>query len=202
MMRQPQPVGVCEADGRVKTFRETVRRPLATPSGRCASSSPGRGAFAGRESKASPRRGGVCEADGGVKTFRQTVRRPLANPSGRCAASSPGRGAFLSEQQPKAVPKRGALTGSRGKASPFRGGVCEADGRVLYVPAARNFPGQEKQISGFTPPPYFSAFSSARLNCAMSLGETPGMRPAWASVRGRMRRSFSRASSVIVSMGS
>ena len=49
-------------------------------------------------------------------------------------------------------------------------------------------------------PVYFS-FSSTILNCARSLGDTPGIRPAWAKVRGRIFASFSRDSNVIVSMG-
>ena len=52
------------------------------------------------------------------------------DPSGRFAASSPKRGAFLRGKQPKATPKGKPLTGSRVKASPYRGGVCEADGGV------------------------------------------------------------------------
>ena len=48
---------------------------------------------------------------------------------------------------------------------------------------------------------YFFTFSSASDSCEMSLGDTPGIRPAWASVRGRIFASFSRASSVRVESG-
>lgn len=46
---------------------------------------------------------------------------------------------------------------------------------------------------------YFLFLSRAMLSWARSLGDTPGMRPAWASVRGRIFANFSRASRVMVS---
>ena len=44
-------------------------------------------------------------------------------------------------------------------------------------------------------------FNSTILSCAKSLGDTPGIRPAWANVLGLIFASFSRDSSVIVSIG-
>ena len=45
------------------------------------------------------------------------------------------------------------------------------------------------------------SFKITILSCARSLGDTPGIRPACANVRGRIFASFSRDSSVIVSIG-
>ena len=45
------------------------------------------------------------------------------------------------------------------------------------------------------------SFNNTMLSCARSLGDTPGIRPACAKVRGRIFVSFSRDSSVIVSIG-
>ena len=98
------------------------------------------------------------------------------NPSGRCAALAGLRlahhaarlGAALafcdrcpcsvSLHPPQAAldsaaPKGEPLTGSRGKASPPRGGVCEADGGVWHVPATQNPAGREKQTAGSRPRP-------------------------------------------------
>ena len=41
------------------------------------------------------------------------------------------------------VPLEGKPLKSRVKASPFRGGVCEADGGVLHIPVTRNLTGNE-----------------------------------------------------------
>ena len=45
------------------------------------------------------------------------------------------------------------------------------------------------------------SFKITILSCARSLGDTPGIRPAWANVLGLIFASFSRDSSVIVSIG-
>ncbi len=78
-------------------------------------------------------------------------------------------------------------------------GVCKTVCRALPA-AARSAPYLFSFISYlFSCPP--RALHSAMDSCARSLGDTPGMRPACPSVRGRMRASFSRASSVSVVRG-
>ena len=99
--------------------------------------------------------------------------------------------------------------GSPQKASPF-GRSCRPqaadEGRLFYIallqsgcvnfplirPAA-TFPQRGKA--------HLLSFKITILNCARSLGDTPGIRPAWANVLGLIFASFSRDSSVIVSIG-
>ena len=76
---------------------------------------------------------------------------------------------------------------------PFRGLLRKHRPSSGLGPSSATFPQRGKA--------HLLSFKITILSCAKSLGDTPGMRPACASVRGRIFASFSRDSSVIVSIG-
>ena len=100
--------------------------------------------------------------------------------------------------------------GSPQKASPFgrscRPQAADEGRRCLYCPFTGLLRKHRPSSDPRPPSPqrgktHLLSFKITILSCARSLGDTPGIRPAWANVLGLIFASFSRDSSVIVSIG-